>query len=285
MRLAKHVLFTWMALALLAPSARAFDGGAWSLGKGEWYSEVRGGRGSANAFFLEDGRDAPLPGSGRTQSFSLTSYNEIGWKKNLSFTVNLPFESNQTRTGGETESVTGLSDLLLGVRLRLKDTMPGLVLDGGWKAPLGYEKDLQPTLGNGRQELFAAAHIGVELPWINGFAQAARGFRFVGEVGDVRVATSADLAGWVGERVLLGARYADEGVWASTSPIEGAPHSYAAGPVVLVRMDERVDLSGGSFYRWAGRNVDKTLEVYVAVSFRQTKLSRLQGFLGTSKLQ
>jgi hypothetical protein len=49
-------------------------------------------------------------------------------------------------------------------------------------------------------------------------------------------------------------------------------------------MDERTDLSAGSFYRWAGRNVDKTLEFYVAVSFRQTKLNRLEGFLGSSKL-
>lgn len=284
MRLAKHLLFTTMALGAMAPAARAFDGGAWSLSKGEWYSEVRGGRGTANAYFLDDGRDAPLPGSGRTQSFTLTSYNEIGWKKNLSFTVNLPFESNQTRSGAETASVTGLSDLMLGLRLRLKDTQPGLVLDAGWKAPLGYEKDLPPTLGNGRQEFFGAAHIGVELPWINGFVQAARGLRLVQEDGDVRVATSADLAGWVGERVLLGARYFDEGVWTSTSPVEQAPHSYAAGPVLLVRMDEKVDLSTGSFYRWAGRNVDKTLEVYVAVSFRQTKLNRLEGFLGSSKL-
>jgi len=274
-----------MALGLMPPTARAFDGGAWSLGKGEWYSEVRGSRGTANAYFLEDGRDAPLPESGRNQSFSVTSYNEIGWKKNLSLTVNLPFESNQTRSGAETASVTGLSDLSLGLRLRLKDTQPGLVIDAGWKAPLGYEKDLPPTLGNGRQELFGAAHIGIELPWINGFVQAARGLRLVSEDSDVRVATSADLAGWLGERVLLGARYADEGVWSSASPIAGAPHSYAAGPVVLVRMDQRLDLSTGSFYRWAGRNVDKTLQVYVAISFRQTKLNRLEGFLGTSKLQ
>jgi len=219
LRLARHLLFTSLTLAVFAPAAWGFDGGAWTVGKGEWYSEIQGSRSSASDYFLSDGND----------------------------------------------------------------TQPGLVLDGGWKAPLGYEKELQPTLGNGRQEVFAAAHIGIELPLINGFAQGSRGFRFVGELGDVRVNSTADLAGWIGNRVLVGGRYLDEGVWSSNSAISEAPHSYAAGPVVLVRMDERLDLSLGSFYRWAGRNVDKTFGYYLTVSFRQTKLNRLEGFLGTTK--
>ena len=285
MRLARPLLFTSLTLGLIAPAARAFDGGAWTVGKGEWYSEMQGFRSSASDFFQSNGDAAALPDNGRNQSMGITSYSEIGWKKNLSLSILLPFESHVSSTGAQTLSVTGLSDLALGLRLRLKESQPGLVIDAGWKAPLGYEKNLEPTLGNGRQELFGAAHIGLELPKINGFVQASRGMRFVGELSDVRINTTADLAAWIGKRVLVGGRYFDEGVWSSTSAISEAPHSYAAGPVLLVRMDERLDLSAGSFYQWAGHNVDKTMAYYVSVGFRQTRLNRLEGFLGTTKFQ
>jgi hypothetical protein len=59
--------------------------------------------------------------------------------------------------------------------------------------------------------------------------------------------------------------------------------AYSAGPVVLVRVDDRLDVSGGSWFTWFGRNALRSNEVYLAVAFKQSKLNRLQGFLGTSQ--
>ena len=55
-------------LLLLAPaSAFAVDGGAWTMAKGEWFTEIRANRISSNAQFLIDGRDQSLPLGERIQ--------------------------------------------------------------------------------------------------------------------------------------------------------------------------------------------------------------------------
>jgi hypothetical protein len=272
-----------LALVCFPLPALALDGGAWTVGKGEWYSEFSASRLSANAYFLPDGRDAALPDGGRIQSRSLTSYNEIGWKPNVSFVLDLPFVSRTERTTGTVETTTGLSDLVMALRVRLRGGSPGLLFDFGWKAPLGYEKDLPPTLGNGRQEGFATFHAGLSVPWIAGFAQVSRGFRFISEDNVLMTTSSADVAGWVGERVRIGARYEDFYSFSSSSAIAASSRGYAVGPVVILDVDDHIALNLGGLHQWAGRNETCDESVYVAVSFKQSKLNRLQGFLGTSK--
>ncbi len=285
MRSAGRWLIASLALALgwIPAASRAADGGAWTVGRGEWYSEVTGSRTSANASFLVDGRDVGLDGGMRIQSRTVTSYNEIGWRKNVSLALTLPFADVTNSAGPSEATVAGLSDLRVALRFRLREGTPALVADVGWKAPLGYEKDLSPSLGNGRQEAFGAIHGGFPLPWLPGFAQASRGFDFVGEDGLLISNTTADVAGWCGSRVLIGVHYSDATIVSSESNAFDMAAAYAVGPVVLVRVDDRLDVSAGSSLTWFGRNALRPSEVYVAVAFKQSKLNRLQGFLGTSR--
>jgi hypothetical protein len=283
LNLVGRLLFASLMLSLVAAAASANDGGAWTVGKGEWYSEIRAERVSANQLFLPDSRDADIPYNTRFQSNRLVSYNELGWKKNVSFVFNLPLESNVWSSGPNQQSVTGLSDLVLALRVRLRDGSPGIVLDGGWKAPLGYEKDLFPTLGNGRQEGFTAINFGLSLPWIHGFAEAARGLRFIGEDGVLYTHTTVDVAGWVGSRVLIGARYNDQVPINSEASLSNLSSSFSAGPVLVFRVDDRIDLTAGSWHDWYGRNSLRENQVYVSFSIKKSKLNRLQGFLGSSK--
>jgi hypothetical protein len=93
---------------------------------------------------------------------------------------------------------------------------------------------------------------------------------------------SADLGLWVGPRILLGGRYA--GTVAMSSG-EGFPERsvHLAGPLLLWRVDERLDLSAGSWSTAKAENAPHYDQVYVTLTLKQTKLNRLQGFLGGTK--
>ena len=264
-------------------AASGFDGGGWTVHPGEWYSEISGARVYANSQFGPDGRNGAIPNGGRFQQYLLTSYSEIGWKKNVSFLMGIPFSNRTWRFYDDTRTVTGLSELKLGFRVRLREDAPGLILDGGWLAPAGYDKHVSPNLGDGRQKAWVALNGGIKLPGLPGFAQASRGVLFVGEDGIVYSQTSADVAAWIGPKLLLGARYSDSVGWNSTSESAALATQYRAGPVLLVRVDDRVDLSMGVERQWFGRNTLEATGIYVALGFKQTKLNPMQGFLGTQK--
>ena len=52
--------------------------------------------------------------------------------------------------------------------------------------------------------------------------------------------------------------------------------------MVLFRLDDRIDLLAGSFSTAAGVNTLHFDQVYVALAFKQSKLKRNQGLLGSS---
>jgi hypothetical protein len=94
--------------------------------------------------------------------------------------------------------------------------------------------------------------------------------------------TTADVGIWVRPSLLVGGR------WIGTFNVSHgflmpAQNTQLLGPVVLWRVDERLDLMAGSWSTAAGKNVLHYDQVYVALAFKQTKLNRLQGFLGGTK--
>ena len=278
MRLSRRLLLPLMLLLACPAAARGFDGGGWTVQPGEWYSEVFASRQYASRFFLADGEEVGL--AGRFQEHTLRSRNEIGWLKPVSLLLDIPFTSQTIRTGNESETVSGLSDLRLGLRVRLRGDAPGIVLDAGWQAPLGYDKNVFPRLGDGRQKGYVDLNAGLHLPGFPAFVQASRGFLFVSEDGVLVTRTSADLAGWLTSNLLLGARYFDVVAW-NTADTDFDGSRYAAGPVLVLRMDDHIDLSIGAFRDFAGRSTRESTEFYVALGMKQTKLGPYQGFLGT----
>ena len=94
--------------------------------------------------------------------------------------------------------------------------------------------------------------------------------------------TSADAGFWVSKSLLLGGRWI--GMFnVSHGFLMPAQNVQLLGPVVVWRVDERLDLMAGSWSTAAGKNTLHYDQVYVALTFKQTRLNRLQGFLGGTK--
>ena len=97
---------------------------------------------------------------------------------------------------------------------------------------------------------------------------------------DIR--TAADVGFWVRPSLLVGGR------WIGTFNLSHgflmpAQNVQLLGPFLLWRVDARLDLMAGSWSTATGKNTLHYDQVYVALTFKQTKLNRLQGFLGGTK--
>ena len=281
MRLSGRTLLPLIVMLSCAAPAFAFDGGAWTVSPGEWYSEVSGRRIYANSMFYSDARNGSIPFEGRFQEFQLYSYNEIGWKKNTSVVLGIPFINRTLRSFDDARTITGLADARLGLRMRLRDDNPGFLLDLTWIAPLGYNKNLAPRLGDGRQKLSGALNAGTRLPFVPGFVQGSRGVYFISEDGLLYSRTSVDAGVWLTRRILLAGHYGDFVPINSAVEISNLGSSYDAGAALLFRVDERLDISIGMTRDLFGRNSLETTQFQVALGFKQTKLNPMQGFLGT----
>ena len=69
----------------------------------------------------------------------------------------------------------------------------------------------------------------------------------------------------------------------SNGPLVPETTQHLAGPVLLFRVDDGLDMMAGSWSTASGKNVLHYVQIYLGVSFRQTKLNRLQGFSGTTQ--
>ncbi|HVP14681.1 MAG TPA: transporter [Terriglobales bacterium] len=179
--------------------------------------------------------------------------------------------------------------------------------DSGAWAPLNYARRFS-RLGDSRQSLGLTLQYGTAFTR-RGFLQLSAGAqrRFLSirssapppvalSQPDVVVAdplqtaanfatASADLAFWVRPSLLVGGRYQGK-MLASTNGVkdfELERNLHLAGPFVLWRVDERLDLSAGTWSTASAKNALHYDQFYVALAFKQTKLNRLQGFLGGTK--
>ena len=293
-----------LAVAFVIPSsARA---GAWVPVPGEYYSQFTASRFYADTYYLDDGTRATL--SEIQEERRLTSYNELGWKKRASLILAVPALSITNRAGKDlgyaSRTETGLGDLRIGVLYRLKGGPTALALQADWLTPLGYQHDSIPSLGSGRQSLGAALHFGAGIPRINGFLELSGSGRGRIEKPPAQEITplgywgaptlyqpptrfrreyfgSATVAVWVRKSVLLSGSYLAQYASSGTTPEKN--YVVVVSPQVLYRVDERLDLLVGSHHTAAGKSVLHIDEFYIGMAFKQTRLNRLQGFLGGTK--
>ena len=225
---------------------------------------------------------------------------EIGWKKHTAFLLSLPYVSNTFRFNDIPVwgNDTGLGNIGVGFRRQLLEgatalgVSPELALavEADWQAPLGYNRHLTPGLGDGLQVLGASVHLGSAVGG-RGFWQLSGGMdrRFLslksksGSESSERWANegnaTADLAIWLGRSFLVGGRY--EGNFTlSHGDLLLDRSQHLVGPVAVYRVDDRLDVKAGSLHTAMGKNVFHVNQYYVAVAFKNTRLNRLQGFLG-----
>jgi len=302
---------------VLAALSRTAGAGAWNLAPGEYYSEFRSGFFSADTYHNPNGDRLTLFGGGLQEERSLLSYTELGWKKRVSFILGIPARSVVRRFGSGADTsyrpaATGLADGLVGFRYGLVNGKTALAIELDWKPPLGYDRSQYlslrshadsvrygdtngdgdsldvnrmrqsgtPRLGDGQQDLTLALHVGTALPFMRGFFQASGGYRYRFEDPADQIVASADLGVWILPSLMLAGRYQGE-IAANEEGLPTAdPDRHLAGPMLLYRVDDRLDVFASSLHTAMANNALHTDEIFVGVAFKNTKLNRQQGFLG-----
>ncbi len=204
------VLFFVAALCLMVSEARA---GAWVQSRHGYYFKL-----SANYLFttrefnhegerLDIFQERLVYKNSSFQDFNITAYLEYGLFERLTLVANVPFKvlrSKRTEIVGAgllarivTNYTLGFSDLAVSGRYALVDGALALSVQGGIKAPLGYDKapaDDGPPLGTGKIDLEGHLLIGKSLYPLPAYITASVGYRrrtgpladqvlFTGEVG------------------------------------------------------------------------------------------------------
>jgi hypothetical protein len=288
------VLAVLTALTLVCPAAA----GPWGLPRGEWYANLEGSTFTANTFHPDGGRaDTGLV----VEERALRTVVEVGWKKRLTLVFGLPVLSVTRRDARVQGTATGFQDVLVGMRYNRKNEATAAAVELAWSGPSGYNRHLDTLgirLGDGLQELSAQLQIGSAIAG-RGFIEGSLGYgyRYLGIAkrdkgsfvpGDPspakylwsdRLHASADLGIWIGPSLLAGGRY--RGVMTlSNGALAPKSDVHLAGPILMYRVDDRLDMFAGSWSTATGKHTLHYDQVYLGLAFHRTKLNRLQGFLG-----
>jgi hypothetical protein len=272
--------FALVLSALLPSTALA---GAWLLPPGDWSTEIRGSFFNADTYRNIDGDRATLPGGGVMEQRSLSAWNEFGWKDHLGVMVAIPFVSTSRRFADDSRlpSQTVLGDMVLGARYALKGGATALALNAMWKAPMGYNRLIQPAPGTGQQDLTGTLAFGAPIG-SSGFIELEAGYRYRFDAPADQIVAAGNAGFWIGN-LLIGGRYEGAAAAGDGETPTDKITEHLAGPVFLYRVDDHIDLSAGSMHTAAGENALHADRVYVALTVKQSALGRLQGLLGNAQ--
>lgn len=308
-----------LTLATLASGAWASP---WVLKPGEFYTELSGSSFSANTFHSDNGDRLAL--LGKLDQRELRSYSEFGWKKRAAVWFDIPCVNRGfTPYTGSTSTSTGLGDLDLGAKIRLKTGSSPLALTIGWTTPMGGNRKLfpgpggsggiaagripPPSLSNfsdtsfffnqGLQSLTAGLELGgtagKRAYWNLGGSYRYTYLEF-GSSNDnghnARLAGGrAELGIWFGKALLVSGELDGEWLLAQSAQYDQdltedhETHRLLAGPRLTYRVDDRMDVFAGSMHVASGRNTLHYDQYYAGIAWKQTGLSRLAGALGGMK--
>lgn len=279
-------------LALGAPAAVSAD--PWVIEPGDYFSEFRGSYLSTETFHDGFGERPPLPGGGTYEVRGIQNFTEMGWKKWGSFHLGVPVQSvTRTIGSGLSATQTGIGDLLFGVKVRLSGgKSSALAVDLDFETPAGYDRRLNPALGDGVQNLVGRIEYGTSLPF--GFFMASGAYRYrtgvlaladtsMGRAPDDAFHVSADLGIWLGSSVLLAGTYRSALVFEQEQKVEGSVFAHLVGPRILFRVSDRLDVFAGSLHTASAENALHQDVIYAGVSVKDTGLNRFQGFLGNTR--
>ena len=309
------------ALTLASPGHAAYPNGAtpWVLKPGEFYSELTGSVYAARSFH-DNERERPSL-QGKLDERTLVSYNELGWKSRAAVWLAIPIVNRGfTRFTGGTSTSTGLGDIDLGVRYRLRGGSTPASLALGWTAPLGGNRKLFPGIdGDGGTDPasyppYSESNASDTSLYFNQGLQSLRvGLDFGGRAwkrafwtagGEWRyrfleflntdknshnarfIGGNASLGWWFNQSLLLEGRFGGE--WL-TSQSENYDRNLATdrdpmralfGTRFTWRVDDRMDVVAGSWHVARGQNVIHYDQYFFGIAWRQSSLSRYAGAYG-----
>jgi hypothetical protein len=281
------------------------------LAPGDHYSLVSGSYFSADSYHDQNGGRYSLLNGGLHDEKSLYAYNEFGWTKGRTFILGFPYQGVTRRAGspaadgGRTE--TGFGDLDVGLRLKVLNGPTALSVQIDWNPPMGYNRNLEPRLGEGASSLSARLGLGAAIGTL-GYATLEGGERvYLDRLAPTnQTIAGATLGFWIRHSLLVAGRY--EGQIGGPSPDSigsenGHPvvnrrlyrvlpgdavpgtttdrvTTHLAGPMLVYRIDDHLDVIAGSMHTASAKNALHVDRFYVAVAVKQTKLGRLRGLAG-----
>lgn len=271
------------ALALFALSPSTAAAGAWLLPPGDWASDIRGTFFNADTYYDVDGERTRLPQGGAIEQRMLAAWSEFGWTSRMAVFMAMPYVSTTRRFADDTRlpAQTVLGDMRLGARYALKGGATALSVNATWKAPLGYNRDIEPAPGLGQQDMAGTLAFGAPLAG-RGFIEVEAGYNYRFEAPADQIVASANGGVWFG-RLLIGGRYDGAAAAGDGDTPADKITEHLVGPVFLYRVDDHIDLSAGSLHTAAGENVPHTNRVYVALTVKESGLNRLQGLFGNAQ--
>jgi hypothetical protein len=315
------LLLAALATAAAGPAGRLTAGpeaaraSAWTLARGEYGSEVETSMYSTATSYDASGNRIAFPSGAKLQQLGFAWRNQIGWRKKLNLLFGLT-GANVIGFDGPPLTVpaqTGFANIALGLHYSLHNGRDAAAIEAGWTAPAGYDRELTRALGDGRQELAGQLALGWGVSK-SAFVEFDGGYAYrfhkLGSSDDAakldpRMTTTtfwtanADAGWWFKPSVLIGGRF--KGRYMATTTGQGdASNVHEVGPMVLTgnaqidektsligplirfRLDDRADVTGGSYSTFGGRNTFHFDQFYIALTFKQSKLKRNQGFLGSS---
>jgi hypothetical protein len=286
-----------LALTFAIPSSCPAE--PWVVAPGEYSTEFFGVHVGNGGHLFDDNGDV-FDVQRIEERREIGVFNELGWKKRASFllgasvrSVTLRFDPPPGVAGTPFHrSQTGLADMITGFRFRILDGSTALSLQTAWKIPMGYEREVGVPIGDGLHHFSARLEGGTSLPMIQGFAQASLGYltrvdlhlnpmKDTHPVGSPLMLYGADVGVWMGD-VLVAGRYAGF----SSSAQDGSGDdiaSHTVGPELRYAVDPRMAVVAGATFDIKGRNSWKTNTYYLGLTLTQTRLHRLQGFLGSGR--
>ena len=287
-----------VAVLTALTSVRSATAGPWGLPSGEWGANLEASTFLANTFRGWDGFRAD---SGLVvQERALRSVVEVGWKKRITLVFGVPVLSVTRRNARIQGTATGFQDVRAGMRYSLMGGRTAAAVQLDWTAPAGYNRNLDTLglrLGDGRQELSLEILGGTGISDFAFFqGSIGHGYRFLGfakESSDPvtdpahpaqylwsrHILASADVGFWASRSLLVAGRYRGNLTYDQGALVQDSDTNLA-GTLLLYRLDDRLDMFAGSWSTIGGRNSLHFDQVYVGFGFRNTKLNRVQGFLG-----
>lgn len=306
---ARRALMLVLAVGIGLFVVRPALAGPWSLKPGEYATDLSGGSVSTTTYADENGNDQRLYGGGTQQRRSANWLSEFGWKKTTSFIIGIPFVS-VTRAPADAAmepTTTVMGDAVLGLKRSFKNGPSAMALEIDAVLPMGYQRKLAlshedslaatrpdgsfdwnvarslstPRAGDGQASIGGTMQFGTALGSA-GFVSGYAGYAYRGPEWQGTLLTGADVAVWLGKAWLLGARY--RGVTAGEGDEITRDQSMSTlAPVVTYRIDDHIDVYGSVSHVLSAKNTAYGDEVRIGFTFKQTKLNRLQGYLGSAQ--
>lgn len=183
------MLHRLVALLVLVCSPVLVHAQAWTLPPGEVYLKITQGFANASERYDADGEIVPYDADTDGTPFRDRSrylYGEVGLASNLTFFGTLPYKRLFITDGGFAEPVerqaSDIGSAVLGLRVGLDEALPlddrsAVAANVALIVPLGYRRNVAPTVGPGQVDAQFLLAYGRSLWPIPAYAQAALGYR------------------------------------------------------------------------------------------------------------